>query len=134
VLELAAPDCVLLLWTSPPFLEISLEIIRRWGFRYKTNAFTWIKLDPNRPGAKPAMGQGYWTRSNAELCLLARGRPKRLHADVSQIVIEPRREHSRKPDLYDRIERLVAGPYLELFARQLHDGWDSWGDECGKWP
>ena len=82
------------------------------------------------PSPKPAVGMGSWTRSNCELCLLAtRGHPKRLHADVSQIILEPRRQHSRKPGIHDRIERLCAGPYLELFARQTRPNWTSWGNE-----
>jgi N6-adenosine-specific RNA methylase IME4 len=130
VADLAAKDCVLLLWTSGPFLQISLEMIKRWGFVYKTVAFVWVKADPLAFFAAPQMGMGYWTRSNAEFIVLAsRGKPKRLHADVSQIVIEPRRQHSRKPDLYGLIERLVAGPYLELFSRRTRPGWDSWGDQ-----
>ena len=130
VANLAAKNCVLLLWTSPPFLQISMEIVRRWGFVYKTVGFVWVKADPLAFFAVPQLGQGYWTRSNAEFVLLAtRGKPKRLHADVEQIVIERRRQHSRKPDLYDRIERLAAGPYLELFARQTWPGWTAWGDQ-----
>ena len=80
------------------------------------------------------MGCGYWTRANSEVALLAtRGKPKRLNADVRQAILEPRREHSRKPECqYERIERLVAGPYLELFARNTRPGWDSWGNEVGK--
>lgn len=82
----------------------------------------------------PQVGMGYWTRSNTEPCLLAtRGKPKRLHADVRQGIIAPRREHSRKPDgIHDRIERLVGGPYAELFARQSRPGWDTWGNETTK--
>ena len=58
--------------------------------------------------------------------------PKRLDMSVRELVIAHRREHSRKPDeIYDRIERLVPGPYLELFARQHRDSWDSWGDQAG---
>lgn len=78
-------------------------------------------------------GKGYWTRCNVEQCLLAtRGHPQRINRDVSKFVMATRREHSRKPDeVYDRIERLVPGPYLELFARQHRDGWDSWGDQAG---
>ncbi len=79
------------------------------------------------------MGTGYWTRSNAELCLLgARGAPKRQAKDVRQLIVAPRREHSRKPDeAIESIERLVAGPYLELFARPPHrPGWDVWGVEA----
>jgi len=131
VQDLAAKHCLLLLWTSPPFLQISLEIIKRWSFTYKTIAFTWVKADPLAFPVKPQIGQGYWTRSNAEFVLLAtRGKPKRLHADVRQIVVEKRRQHSRKPDLHRRIERLVAGPFVELFARRTPPpGWDSWGDQ-----
>jgi N6-adenosine-specific RNA methylase IME4 len=77
------------------------------------------------------MGMGYWTRANTEPCLLAtRGKPKRLDAGVRQGIIAPRQEHSRKPDeIHDRIERLVAGPYLELFARRPRAGWTVWGNE-----
>jgi N6-adenosine-specific RNA methylase IME4 len=77
------------------------------------------------------MGQGYWTRANPEDCWLAtRGHPKRLHADVRQFITAPVAEHSRKPDeIYERIERLVDGPYLELYARRDRPGWMTWGNE-----
>jgi N6-adenosine-specific RNA methylase IME4 len=80
------------------------------------------------------IGTGYWTRSNSEVCLLAtKGQPKRLNADVRQGIIAPRRQHSRKPNgIHERIERLVAGPYLELFARQERQGWTTWGNETQK--
>jgi N6-adenosine-specific RNA methylase IME4 len=76
-------------------------------------------------------GLGYWTRANPEQCLLAtRGKPSRQAKDVRRLVVEKRREHSRKPDcVRERIERLVAGPYLELFARETKRGWDRWGDQ-----
>ena len=76
---------------------------------------------------------GFWTRANAEQCLLAtRGSPKRLAKDVRRLVVAPRREHSRKPDaVYDRIERLADGPYLEMFARNARPGWDTWGNQAG---
>jgi N6-adenosine-specific RNA methylase IME4 len=65
--------------------------------------------------------------------LATRGKPRRLHADVRQGILEPRREHSRKPNqVYERIERLVAGPYLELFALQRRPGWTPWGDQVEK--
>ena len=70
-------------------------------------------------------------RANPEPCLLAtRGQPRRLAGDVAKLLIAPRREHSRKPDeTYPRIERLLPGPYLELFARQSRPGWDGVGDQ-----
>ena len=72
--------------------------------------------------------------ANSEPCLFAaRGKPKRLNADVSQLIIESRREHSRKPAcIHERIERLVAGPYVELFARARRPGWHCWGNETDK--
>jgi N6-adenosine-specific RNA methylase IME4 len=80
------------------------------------------------------MGMGYWTRSNAELCLLAtRGRPMRWAMDVPQVIMSPVGEHSEKPEeARRRIERLVSGPYLELFARRAAPGWTTWGNEMNK--
>jgi N6-adenosine-specific RNA methylase IME4 len=139
VAELAAEDSVLFLWLVWPHLPLALRVIDAWGFRYKTCAFAWLKghagqLELFHDDINVMMGTGYWTRANSEVCLLAtRGRPKRLDAGVRQGIIEPRREHSRKPDcVHSRIERLVSGPYLELFARQSRPGWTSWGNEVTK--
>lgn len=133
VSEQAASDCVLLLWTTDPFLEHAFGVIHAWGFEYKTVGFYWAKCDAS--GGWP-IGTGYWTRANPEQCLLAtRGRPRRLNADVRKLIVSPRREHSRKPDeAYGRIERLCAGPYLELFARERRLGWDSLGNEVESGP
>ena len=129
IADLAADDCALFLWVVNPQLHGALDVIRSWGFQYKTVAFTWVKQ--NRGGDGLFMGLGYWTRANAESCLLAtRGSPSRLAKDVRQIVMAPVAEHSRKPDeVRTRIERLVPGPYLELFARRPIAGWTSWGNE-----
>ena len=76
-------------------------------------------------------GLGYWTRANPEQCLLAtRGKPARRAKDVRRLVVDKRREHSRKADcVREQIERLLAGQYLELFARETKPGWDFWGDQ-----
>lgn len=137
VADLAAKDCVLFLWTCWPVLARTIPIVEAWGFTYKTCAFLWMKADPYRLWADdqyPRMGLGYWTRANTEPCLLAtRGKPKRIAADIRQPIIAQPREHSRKPDgIHERIERLVAGPYLELFARQKRPGWTSWGNQTDK--
>jgi N6-adenosine-specific RNA methylase IME4 len=137
VSELAARDSVLFLWGCWPVLEQSLRLINAWGFTYKTCGFCWMKADQYRLFALQEdvrMGLGYWTRANSEFCLLStRGKPKRINPDVRQGIIEPLREHSRKPDcVHERIERLVAGPYLELFARQSRPGWTTWGNETTK--
>jgi N6-adenosine-specific RNA methylase IME4 len=132
---LAAPDCALLLWATFPNLPLALDVIGAWGFTYKTAAFVWAKTarsQANSFAPKHHIGLGHWTRANAELCLLAtKGHPTRLDKGVRQLIVSPVRQHSRKPDeQYERIERLVAGPYLELFARQRRPGWDAWGDEA----
>jgi N6-adenosine-specific RNA methylase IME4 len=134
--DLATKDCVLFLWITWPKLEHALWLIERWRFEYKTCAFSWTKanvatLNMFDDAVDADMGLGYWTRANSEVCLLAtRGQPKRLNADVRQGIIEPRRQHSRKPScVHERIERLVSGPYLELFARATRPGWTSWGNE-----
>jgi N6-adenosine-specific RNA methylase IME4 len=138
VASLAADDCALFLWITWPNLEDALRVMRAWGFAFKTCAFAWTKADASqlelfKDDVVGQMGMGYWTRANTEPCLLGtRGRPQRLNADVRQAIIEPRREHSRKPDcVKERIERLVAGPYLELFSRSSRPGWDVFGNQAG---
>jgi len=130
VASLAAPDCVLFLWATLPLLPEAMLTINAWGFSYKSTAFVWIKPNKNAPGWFVGMGQ--WTRGNAEVCLLGiKGNPRRIAKDVRQLIIEPRREHSRKPDeTRDRIVRLIGDlPRVELFARQAPPGWDVWGNE-----
>ncbi|MFQ5774010.1 MAG: MT-A70 family methyltransferase [Kiloniellaceae bacterium] len=130
MMRLAAPDCALFLWASSPLLPQAFAVIEAWGFAYRTLAFCWAKTGRARAGF--VAGKGYWTRAGAELCLLAtRGAPVRLAADVDQLIAAPRGRHSEKPpQTHARIERLVAGPYLELFARRPRPGWDAWGDEA----
>ena len=127
--EIADNDCTLFLWVTMPNLIEGIELIEKWGFTYKTCAFDWVKIYKS---GKPVVGLGYWTRANAELCLLAtKGKPKRINNSVSQIVIEQPREHSRKPDcVRDRIVQLMGDlPRIELFCRHPEQGWDSMGNE-----
>jgi N6-adenosine-specific RNA methylase IME4 len=139
VAALAADDCALCLWCVMPELPGALEVIRCWGFDYKTAAFVWVKTTKGAEvvqldGAGLHWGMGYWTRANAEICLLAtRGAPERIAKDVHQIIYAPVGEHSAKPDdVRRRIERLLPGPYLELFARRPVDGWTTWGNEIAR--
>lgn len=127
--DLAADDCCLFLWCVWPELPGALKVIRSWGFEYKTAGFLWVKT--NKGGEGTFTGMGYWTRANSEPCLFAtRGSPDRLSADVHQVISAPVRAHSVKPDeARVRIERLVPGPYLELFGRSEHDGWTVWGNQ-----
>lgn len=132
----AAPDAALFLWATDPMLQHAMEVMAAWGFKYKTVAFYWVKLNKGRNGMflTPKdffTGMGFWTRANPEMCLLGtRGHPKRRHNDVQKLLLASRREHSRKPEAaYERIERLVGGPYLELFARAGQPGWDRLGNQ-----
>jgi N6-adenosine-specific RNA methylase IME4 len=134
--KLAAKDCALFLWATDPMLPLAIDIVGCWGFDYKTVAFYWVKLNKKASVGNLTVesfftGLGYWTRANAELCLLAtRGSPKRKSRSVKRLVIAPRREHSRKPDeIYEHIENLMDGPYLELFARNTRRGWKAVGDQ-----
>lgn len=123
-------DCILFMWVTMPKLNECFEVIKEWGFNYKTCAFTWIKQ--NRKSNSLFWGMGRWTRANAELCLIAtKGKPKRKSAKVHSVIISKIREHSRKPDeTRDRIIELCGDiPRIELFARQTVEGWDCWGNE-----
>lgn len=135
--NLAADDCVLFMWVVQTQIPQAVRLINAWGFTLKSIAFAWVKgaglpLFPD--DIRTQMGMGKWSRAEFEQCWLATtGSPKRLNADVRQVILDKRREHSRKPaDQYERIERLVAGPYLELFARNPRPGWDSWGNQVDK--
>ena len=133
VQNIAADDCVLMLWVTFPCLEEGLELIKKWGFTYKTCGFTWVKR--NRKSDGYFWGLGHWTRANAEICLLAtKGKPKRVSKSVHSVCDARIREHSRKPDeIRTRIVQLCGDlPRIELFARQNAEGWDSWGNETDK--
>ena len=128
--DIADVDCCLFMWVTDPFLEKSFKLLKQWGFKYKTIAFTWAKK--NKTNDNFFMGLGYWTRANPEICLLAtKGKPKRFYKNVKQLVIDSRREHSRKPDIIrTNIVNLCGDlPRIELFARHKVQGWDCWGDE-----
>lgn len=130
VSQLAAKDCILFLWITFPLLQEAWSIMEAWGFTYKTVAFVWVKQC--RKSENLFLGMGYWTRSNAEICLLAtKGSPKRVSKNVKQIIISHLEEHSKKPDAArDRIVDLAGDlPRIELFARQTTPGWDVWGNE-----
>lgn len=131
--ELAAKDCVLHMWTISSHLDQALDLGRAWGFTFKSLGMVWVKTQKGDPET-PKMGMGKWFRQEAEICLLfTTGKPSRLDAGVRQTILEPVREHSRKPDAgYDRVEALSAGPYLELFSRSSRPGWDAMGDQKDK--
>jgi N6-adenosine-specific RNA methylase IME4 len=126
--SLATDNCALFIWATCPKLPEILDIIKHWGFTYKTVAFTWIKR--SKKNTSYHFGMGNWTRANTELCLLATlGKPKRIVANISQLIISPVEEHSKKPAIVRTkiVELLGDLPRIELFATTKSDGWDSTG-------
>lgn len=142
VRDLADIDCILFMWATFPKLQEALDTVAAWGFIFKTCAFVWVKTNKKTNVDQTSFlphdsfdsfwGMGRWTRSNAEICLLAvKGTPHRTNADVHQIIYAPIDKHSKKPaETRDRIIRLVGDlPRIELFARNTPEGWDVFGDE-----
>lgn len=130
VSDITADDALLFLWATFPKLPEAFKVIKAWGFNYKSVAFLWLKQ--NKSGKGWFYGLGFWTRGNAEVCLLGtKGHPKRKSKSVHQFIISPLRKHSQKPDIArDKIIELAGNlPKIELFARQKTNGWDVWGDE-----
>lgn len=123
-------NCMLFLWVTFPNLQEGLDTIKAWGFTYKTLGFSWIKT--NRKNGKPFFGIGYYTKSNCEVCLIGvKGKPIKQSNSVSSVIISPREEHSKKPaEARNKIVDLCGDvSRIELFARQIVDGWDCWGKE-----
>jgi len=139
IATLANTNCCLFLWAVSPLLPEAISVMEAWGFKYKTIAFCWSKIES---GGAWVSNMGRWTMGNIELCLLGtRGQPQRITENVKQLVVSLRTEHSKKPDeVRNRIVRLMGDlPRIELFARgnrtkdlfryNRYDGWDCWGNE-----
>ena len=128
--EIAGKNCALLMWATFPMLSEALWLMEQWGFEYKTLGFLWMKA--NKINGFPFFGVGFYSKSNAEICLLGiKGRMKPITNKVSQVVLAPRGEHSQKPkEVRNKIVELFGDlPRIELFARQKTEGWDVWGNE-----
>jgi len=128
--KLAAAKSHLYLWIPNALIAEGLEVMKRWGFTYKTN-IVWYKT--RKDGGPDGRGVGFYFRNVTELLLFGvRGGMRTLKPGRRQVNIVPRRkrEHSRKPDeMYDLIESCSPGPYLELFARHPRRRWAQWGNE-----
>lgn len=139
--EMALPDCHVFLWITGPLASHGVHnmLFKAWGVRPSSLAFVWIKtwnsFDIEELRTTPllerdlAIGTGFTTRQNAELCFLGRiGSPKRARADIRQVIISNRREHSRKPEeYYRRVEHYAHGPRLDMFAGAERPGWTPFG-------
>ena len=124
-------NCMLFMWATSPQIPIAINLIKSWGFNYKTVAFVWVKMknDMSEPRGD---GIGSYTLSNAEYVLIAtKGKYWRNDATARQILLHPKLSHSEKPnEIRNRIIKLAGDlPRVELFARQKTEGWDVWGNE-----
>ncbi len=130
----------LYLWVPNALLAEGLQVMASWGFTYKTNII-WYKV--RKDGGPDRRGVGFYFRNVTEMLLFGvRGKnartlpPGRIQENI---IISPKREHSRKPDeQYRLIESCSPGPYIELFARGARPGWFAWGDQAQEyvpdWP
>ena len=128
--KISEDNCILFLWVTWPMIAEGLDVIKAWGFTYKTIGFVWIKL--NKIAQTLFWGMGNWTRSNSEICLIGiKGKPQRTDKGVHSIIMSVIEKHSKKPDIIrEKIIKLCGDrPRIELFARQATPGWDVWGNE-----
>jgi N6-adenosine-specific RNA methylase IME4 len=135
VAQVALPKSHLYLWVPNALILEGLEVMRRWGFTYKTN-LVWYKV--RKDGGPDGRGVGFYFRNVTEVVLFGvRGHLRTLAPGRRQVNLffSRKREHSRKPDeLYSIIEACSPGPYLELFARHRRRRWQQWGDEIETGP
>jgi len=146
VKALAATDSVLLMWSNWAKQDVAMDVIKAWGYKYKTG-FPWIKLRDvptidlfGKVSLWPAVGQGWWvqgvtepfliaTRGNPPNVMKLTGRPPVGLGQLPGCLISLRFQHSRKPSNQYEYAELFPGPYVELFARETRLGWDVWGNE-----
>lgn len=133
VTSISSENAILFIWVCFPCLPDALKVISAWGFEYYGLGFDWCKV---KADGTPKIGCGYYTRQNNELCLIGvkhsmENRIKPLTKNIGCSILEPAREHSKKPDcIRDKIVSICGDlPRIELFARQRVDGWDAWGNE-----
>ena len=129
VSDMTQDDAILFIWTTFRNLFETEKVINAWGFEYKTCGFVWVKKTVT---GKDCFGMGEYTRANPEICLIGRKGKKLVESrSVRQLQYAEAGKHSKKPDVIrDAIVGLCGDlSRVELFARQQHDGWDSWGNE-----
>ncbi len=145
VRDMMHKNSALAMWVVGSHLDEAMRLGEAWGFTFCTDLFCWLKqrmIDAQQPDLftgdipEPRMSMGYYTRKQKEDCWLftrGRGLPVLAH-DVRQVIVAPSTGHSRKPpEQYDRLHRLFGPvPRIEMFARNTAPGWDSWGNEVGK--
>ena len=127
--KIANDNCHLYLWVTNNHMQDGLDVMKAWGFKYKT-MITWVK---------DRFGLGQYFRGQTEHCLFGvKGmipykteNGKRCQGTT--VIFAPRKKHSEKPEeMRKLIEYVSSRPgfnKIELFARQQHEGWDVWGNE-----
>jgi N6-adenosine-specific RNA methylase IME4 len=117
-------NAVVLLWTTHKFLPDAFEILKQWNLEYKAT-LVWNK---------EKIGMGAWFRMQCEFCIVGvKGKPYWENTTFRDIINEPRREHSRKPDLFfEMIEKITMGRRLEYFSREKRNGWEVFGNDINK--
>ena len=120
--NLSEANSIMFLWATTPLIPEALEVMKAWGFTYKSAVF-WRKM--------MSLGMGYWFRGQVELCLLGiRGNVKAFGLQKPNFIQSRVRKHSQKPsEMYNLIELLGIDSKIELFARERREGWDAWGDQ-----
>ncbi len=117
-------DSIVFLWTTHKFLPDALQILKEWNLEYKAT-LVWNK---------EKMGMGAWFRMQCEFCLVGiKGKPYWENTKYRDILNEPRREHSRKPDsFFTMVEEITMGRRLEYFSREKRNGWEVFGNDINK--
>lgn len=133
VSSICAAKAHLYLWVPNALIAEGLEVMKAWGFTYKTNLI-WYKV--RKDGGPDRRGVGFYFRNVTEMILFGikgnNNRTLQPARSLENIIISQKREHSRKPDeLYPVIEACSPGPYIELFNRVPRAGWECWGDQTG---
>jgi len=134
-----ADDAFLFLWRLASRPQLAFEVMKRWGFEYKTE-MVWVKTTKpfektkrtgDLPKALLAFGNGHYVRASHETCMIGRrGRANVKERNVRSVFVAPRSRHSAKPDeFYKIVETMCEGPYAELFARTKRQGWEQYGNE-----
>tara|TARA_R110001583_G_scaffold30896_5_gene106234 strand:+ start:12660 stop:13301 length:642 start_codon:yes stop_codon:yes gene_type:complete len=123
--QITAENAICFMWTTGPQLDVSIEVLKAWGFKYKTVAFVWEKVRPN---------PGYYTMSSTEFVIVGTNNtiPKpRGRRNIRQFILKKRMRHSSKPhQIRTRIEKMFPSQTkLELFSRTAQDGWYVWGNQ-----
>lgn len=131
--EIIADDAILFLWVIDSKIPMINDFMKAWGFEYKCVGFVWAKKAKTTDGVNANFSS--YTRRACEFCYIGtRGKYMVKKKNLDQFIYEPKREHSRKPDVIRQIITEMIGevPRLEMFAREKHEGWDAWGNETDK--